>query len=446
MDYLIGLDIGTTAIKGVLMSVDGVVVEKMSGGYDYYGEENVKLLDPKRFTEICFSVIGRLAQSVKEGERVLAICSCCASGNLILLDEKNRPVTPIIAWQTAISQEDLAEFYSEKEKQEIYQMSGWPLGVNMPIAYLPAIRKYRSELLDKAKSIVMSAEYLNYALTGKWGIAHSMGTPSYLMDQENGVYNKKLLEKFGIADKFMPPIFDKGTVLGSVLPECADKLNLSPDTKVVLGSFDHPSGALGAGVFEEGEMLLSCGTSWVEFFPVTSRDFAISTNSLVDRFMLEGSTYCVMKSIPSISDKIDTLRHYYLGEISHKEYDELAKEAPLGSNGLRFSFTDEDYHIGKQYSKNDIARAIIEGAAVILKKNLDELEKCGLKAEKITMIGGISNSKVCVNIVSEVLERPVAVANGQVAGAVGSALLAGIGAGVYQDEKTAYSQITGSAF
>ena len=78
---------------------------------------------------------------------------------------------------------------------------------------------------------------------------------------------------------------------------------------------------MGSGVFEEGEMLLSCGTSWVEFFPVKSRKFAISTKGLVDRFMLDGSPYCVMKSITSISEKIDALRLHYLGEISHKEYD-----------------------------------------------------------------------------------------------------------------------------
>lgn len=440
MDYLIGLDIGTTAIKGALMTTGGSVTETFSGGYNYYGEKNIKLLNPKEFLDVCFSVIKSLADRLKDEDRVLAVCSCCASGNLILLDKENVPITPIIGWQTAISWEDSAEFYSDEEKQKLYKKVGWPVGVRMPIAYLPAIRKYNSELLEKAETITMSAEYLNFSLTGKWGISHSMGTPSYLMDQEKGVYNKNLLEKLGIADKFMPPIFDKGTVLGSVLPEIAKKLHLSTDTKVVLGSFDHPSGALGAGVFEEGEMLLSCGTSWVEFFPVKSRDLAISTKGLVDRFMLDGTPYCVMKSITSVSEKIDALRYHYLGDISHKEFDDFIKSSASGSNGLRFNFTDDDYKIDSKYSKGDIARAIIEGASLILKENLEALEKCGLRAEKITMIGGISNSKVCANVVSEVLERPVKVVNSQAAGAIGAALLAGVGAGIYENEKSAFKK------
>lgn len=441
MNYLIGLDIGTTAIKGVLVTVEGRVSKTFTGGYDYLIKDNQKLLDPEEFLNVCFSVIKNLTNSLVKEDKVLAVCSCCASGNLILLDKNNEPITPIIGWQTVVSEEDKNTFYTKAEQDEFYNIVGWPLSCCFPAVYLAAIKLHKPELIKSAGMVVMSAEYLNFALTGKWGISHSMGTPSFLMDQEKGTYNMPLLKKLGIENKNLPTIYHKGTVLGSVKPEIAEKLGLSTDTKIVLGSFDHPSGAMGSGVFEEGEMLLSCGTSWVEFFPVSSRDFAVSTRGLVDRFMLEGAPYCVMKSITSVSEKIDALRLHYLGKISHKEYDELIRGSSLGSNGLRFNFTEEDYTIDENYSKSDIARAIIEGAAFILKDNLEALEKCGLKAEKVTMIGGISNSADCVKIVSEVLGKPIRVANAQTAGAIGAALLGGIGVGVYKNEKQAYKVI-----
>lgn len=442
MDYLIGLDIGTTAIKGIIMSTEGKVLKTVTGGYNYYIDGTAKLLNPEEFLDTCFTVIKKLTDEKDEDDKVLSVCSCCASGNLILIDNKNQPITPIIGWQTVVSEEDKNAFYTKEEQDAFYKTVGWPISTMFPANYLAAIKLHQPELIDKAGKAAMSAEYLNFALTGKWGISHSMGTPFFLMNQEKGIYNKPLLEKLGIAEEKLPPIFDKGTILGTVTPEIAQKLGLSVDTKIVLGSFDHPSGAMGSGVFEEGEMLLSCGTSWVEFFPVSSREFAISTKGLVDRFMLNGSPYCVMKSITSVSEKIDALRLHYLGEISHKEYDDLAVASTIGCNGLRFNFTDDDYDIGKGYSKSDIARAIIEGAALILKANLEELEKCGLKAEKVTMIGGISNSKICVDIVSEILERPIKVANGQAAGAIGAALLGGIGVGIYENEKKAYEVIS----
>lgn len=440
MDYLIGLDIGTTAIKGIIMTTHGKVVKTFTGGYNYYGEENQKLLNPDEFLEVCFSVIKNLSAVINKGDRVLSVCSCCASGNLILLDKENKPITPIIGWQTTVPAEDKNAFYTKEELDAFYPTVGWPIGVGFPALYLAAIKLHRPDLLKRANMVTMSAEYLNFALTGKWGISHSMGTPFFLMNQAAGTYNSPLLDKFGIKEEQLPPIFDKGTVLGEIKPDVAEMLGLNSGTKVVLGSFDHPSGAMGSGVFKEGEMLLSCGTSWVEFFPVRSREFAISTGGLVDRFMLNGAPYCVMKSITSVSAKIDALREHYLGNISHEEYSELAEKSSLGCNGLRFYFTDEDYNIGAKYSKSDIARAIIEGAALILKENLENLEKKGLTAEKITMIGGISNSSVCVKIVSEVLERPVRVANGQAAGAIGAALLGGIGIGLFENEEEAFVQ------
>lgn len=440
MNCFIGLDIGTSAVKGAAMSEDGKVLGTVTGKYNYYGEDGQSLLNPQEFVDACFSVISELSSTYCKGMNVAAICPCCASGNLILLDNEDKPITPIIGWQTKIDKADRDYFFTEEEIDDLYKTVGWRLGLGFPVGYLAAIKLRRPELLDNTKTIAMSAEYLNFCLTGEWGISHSMGTPFYLLDQEKGTYNIPLLKKLGIEDKNFPPIYDKGTAIGTLLPEVSEKLGLSTDTRVVLGSFDHPSGATGSGVYEEGEMLLSCGTSWVEFFPVSTREFAISTKALVDRFMLSGSPYCVMKSIASISAKIDALRKHYLGHISHKEFDVLCEGSKLGCNGLVFNFTDDDFNLDKEYSKCDIARAIIESAALKLKENLKAVRECGLRADKITMIGGITNSGTCVKIVAEVLGQDITVVNGQAAGAVGACMLAGIGVGNYRDEKDAFEK------
>lgn len=439
MNCLIGLDIGTSAVKGVVLSTDGKILETRTEEFTYFGkDENERLINPKDFVDQCFTVIKKLADSVKNEYHISAISYCHASGNTLLLDKDNKPLIPIIGWQTAIAREDLDEFYTAEELSELYKIVGWPVGTHFSTATIPAIKKYRPDIIEKTATVTMGGEYLNFCLTGKWGISHSMATPFFLADQEKGEYYKPLLKKLGIANKFLPPIYDKGTVLGNVLPEIAEKLSLSSDTKIVLGTFDHPSGASGAGVFEEGEMLLSCGTSWVEFFPVPTRQRAISVGALVDRFMLKGNEYCVMKSLPSISVKINKLRKDLLGEISHKEFDVLSVQAPKGSNGLRFNFDDGDIALAEGHTKGDIARAITESAALMLKEELAVLREKGLKADHVTMIGGITNSDVCVKIVSDILEVPITVVNGQAAGAVGAALLAGIGVGIYEDEKDAY--------
>ena len=443
MEFFIGLDIGTSAVKGALMRKDGAVITTKSAPFSYVVDGTAKLLDPAHFSETCFSVIRALSEQA-DG-RVASICSCCAAGDPLFLDADMKPMTKIIGWQSQIPQSDLDAVYTKEEQDAFYPRVGWPLLTCFPAADLAEIKLHRPELLENAAMLVMHAEYLNFLLTGKWGISQSMGTPGYLMDQEKGAYSEFMLERFGLREDMLPPIYDKGTVLGTVLPDMAAKLGLDGECAVVLGSFDHPSGALGAGVLEPGQLLLSCGTSWVELFPVEDRAHAISTGGLVDRFALNGPKWCVMKSLESVSDKIDRLREHFFGRVPHKVFDGLAGEGEPGCRGLRFDFTDDDFARAAGFDKREIARAILESAARLLADNLAELEGCGLYAKSVTAIGGITNSKIATGIVEKVIERPLNVVNGQSAGAVGSCLLAGMGLGVYKDEHEAFETMIRSA-
>lgn len=437
MKCFIGLDIGTSAIKGAIVSQDGMVLGTAHGPFEYFNKNGGKLLDTEHFLSVCYDVIAALAKSKGDYE-IAAICPCCASGNMTLLDKDNKPLIPIIGWQSNVDAEEAATYYTDEEKLEIYNKVGWRPGRGFTAIWLPYIKKHMPSLFEKINFVCMSAEYLVYSLTGSWGISQSMGTPFYLMDQEKGVYNKWILDRLGITENMLPPIYDKGTVIGKTK---AGIDGIPAGVPVVLGSFDHPSCATGAGVYEPGEMLLSCGTSWVELFPVETREKAQKAAFLIDRFMLDGAPYCVMTSVASLSIKIDALREHFLGKISHKAFDEYAASAPKGCNGLEFNFTEEDYKKGKNFDKGCIARAIIEGAAKLLAANLKKVEERGLKAEKITMVGGITNSDLCVKIVAETLGMDISVVNGISAGAVGAAMLAAIGEGTFKNEKDAFAKM-----
>lgn len=438
MDCFIGLDIGTSAVKGALISEQGETLALESGEFAYYEQDGGRLMKPEEFLAVCFSVIKKLADK-SQGNRIAAICPSCASGNLIFLDKNYLPITPVIGWQSVVDKEEFAGYYTEHEREEIYTAVGWHARNSFPIAYLPWFFKHKREIITNAGMICMSAEYLNYALTGAWGISQSMATPFYLLNQEEGRYNKQLLERFGITEKQLPPVYDKGTKIGSVREDLKSSIGAA-GAAVVLGSFDHPSCATGAGVFDCGEMLLSCGTSWVEFFPVKERAAALRAGMLTDRFMINSTPYCAMSSLTSFSVKIDRLRKKLLGDISHKEFDTLAAQSFAGADGLLVDFACEE--VNKPVSeRRHAARAIIEGAARLLKENLAEAEKKGFRADRITMAGGITNSAVCVKIIAETLGRDIRVVNGVSAGAAGSAMLAGIGVGKFKDERDAFKKM-----
>lgn len=441
MNCFIGLDIGTSAVKGVALSQDGKVLAEASGAFRYKKDDNSSLLEPSHFVQVCCDVIKKLSAGVGSDYQIAAICPCGASGNLVFLDAEMKPITDIIGWQSSIEEEELSAYYTEEDKNRVYQTVGWPAINSFPVAYFPWIRQNRPDILERSSRICMSVEYLNFKLTGKWGIAPSMGTPFYLMDQEKGVYAPTTLAKFGISEEKLPPIYDKGTVLGTVTSTTAESLGLSEDTVIVLGSFDHPSCATGAGVYECDEVLLSCGTSWVEFFPVESRERAIATGFLVDRYMLDGAPYCVMSSIASLSVKIDALKDRYLKGASYAEVDALASSSEKGCGGLEFDFTDADFTKAEGCERRHIARAIYESAARLLSKNFAEAEEKGLCTSKVTMVGGITNSRVCMQIIADTIQKDIKVVNGVLSGAAGAAMLAGIGAKVFRNEKDAFSKM-----
>ncbi len=439
MKCYIGLDIGTSAIKGVLLSQSGEILATESGQFEYCLQDRAKLMKPDMFLKTCFDVIKRLAEY--PDAEVAAICPSGASGNLILLDECFSPMTPIIGWQSKICESEFNTYFSCKKQEEIYRKVGWPAINSFPLAYLMWMKKNRPELIENSAMICMHIEYLNFALCGKFGISHSMGTPFYLIDQQNGEYNKELLRLLDISEEKLPAIHNKGYVLGNVTEDVAGRLKVGKNTKIVLGTFDHPSGAVGAGVFEKGDMLLSCGTSWVELFPAESREEAIQTGSLTDRFLLSGMPYCIMRSLESVSEKMAKYRTYFFGDISFADFDAYAEKSKLGCNGLSFDLSCGDYEKAEGFAKSDIARAIIESAAKLLSEHLSDIESLGVEAKRITIIGGITNSPVCIRIIAESIGREVRSINGVSAGAVGSAIVAAVGIGDFESEKICFEKM-----
>lgn len=442
MDYLIGLDIGTSSVKGVLMTTEGQVVKNSRGAFTYkkVGVAGCELV-AEEYLEVCLSTIRELADSASDGV-VKSVCASSASGNLVLLDEEHKPATGIIGWQDGRVSEEARELFTDLDKDTFYDCIGWSFDFEtFPLAQLCYIKKHNPKLLEQCSAVCMSTEYLYYELTGKWGISTSAGTPFFLIDQKKGQYVDDLLAKLGISKEKLPPIMPCGEVLGGIKKEMAEACGLPEGTPVVLGSFDHPSAARGVGVLKEGEMLLSCGTSWVVFLPVASREKAVAARLLVDPFLSEkGGCWAVMSSLASLSGKIYRYVERYIDNSKDAFFilSQLCALSQPGANGLCINPKEEpdDEKILK-YPKQDIARAIMEGTVLLLKNKLDILKGKGFKADSAVMVGGPSEDPMWRTLIEEICGISVRVVHASFAGAVGAAVLAGIGVGIYESEEKA---------
>lgn len=434
MNFFIGLDIGTSSVKGVLMSVDGKIEACKTKKHNYYEDSAFKVLDADKFCDSCFEVIKELDESLSEDDRVVSLCASGASGNLMFVKD-GKAFSPVYGWQNSFDEKITEKNLSSVTRDDVYKTVGWPKLNSFPLAALSYIKETNPELINKSDTVCMHIEYLNYKLTGKWGITPSMGTPFYLIDQEKAEYKKEYLDLLGIREEQLPPIMKLCSVLGGVTYEASEKTGLKEGTQVVLGSFDHPSAARGAGVFDEDEILISCGTSWVVFIPFSNRSKPQSKKILTDPFMHPYGNWCGMKSMTSVAETIEKFTAKYLGDVSYEEFDKLSNESVLGANGL---IIDDENSDVSGYEKSDIARAIMESIARRLDSFLTVLE---VDAKVIKLVGGITNSPVWCKVISEVTGKEVEVVNGEHAGAVGSAIMAGVGIKVYKSEKGAFYNI-----
>ena len=184
MNYLIGLDIGTSSVKGVLMREDGKVRKTVHGSFIYTKTRDGGVeMDAEAFVEVCITAIRELAQAA-DGT-VMAICASAASGNLVILDKENQPVTPIYNWQDKRVTTEAKEVLGDMDLDTFYRKIGWPFSYKtFPLAMLCYVKMHTPEKLENCGRVCMSTEYLYYRLTGKWGLSTSAGTPFYLIDQK----------------------------------------------------------------------------------------------------------------------------------------------------------------------------------------------------------------------------------------------------------------------
>lgn len=429
--YSIGLDIGTSSVKGVLIDNENrTIVRKSKRVFEYLTDNNGKVeIIPSVFVDTCIGCISELASDF-DGESIRAMCFGSASGNLLLLDENHVPLSNIINWQDTRTENEVETVLGKDfDYQKYFESTGWMFdGKTFPLASLCRLKVTNPEILSEASYITMSTEYLIYILTGKWGISTSSGTPFYLIDQRKHEYNDDILNVFSFRHNQLPPIMNTGDIIGYTSELLPERYGIPAGVPVVSGAFDHPSAARGAGILKPGELLLSCGTSWVGFFPVSDRRTAEMNHMLIDPFLSDdGGCWAGMVSIASISALIEGFIKKYVSDTKDMfaDLDRYASLSCLGSHGLKVYLDDSDnpeYILS--FAKEDISRALMECVASKIGKCISSLDFGDTGINKLIMVGGPSESPVWASVISEILGIDVEAGYGSFTGAFGSSLIA----------------------
>ena len=312
-----GLDLGTSTIKAVRCNPVYGLVGKSSREVEILSPEpGRKEIDAEKYFSTVLELIQELA--ALSAEPVAAIAWDAASGNTLLCDRNAKPLTPALSWL------DTRLDWLPPETWQVREVTGWPRISSFPLMHLEYFRRNMPMTLRSAH-VTMLNEWLSWRLTGERGIDFSSATPFYLVNQTARRYQQDYLDYFRITTAQLPDLVATGTTIGMLKKEYASGA-LSAQTRVVAGSFDHPSGARAAGISKPGELLLSFGTSWVGFYPVLTRE-EIPPHELVDPFQsASGGCWGGMFSLAGAGLEIAEFVHTRYGN-TPEAFDEFNREA-----------------------------------------------------------------------------------------------------------------------
>ncbi len=453
---LIGFDLGTSAIKALLTDTGGCVLALASRRVDIlHPEPKIYELEAGPYYHDICSIIRELLVKVENPKDIRALSFCGATGNTILLDKDFNPLGNVINWLDTRTAGKEAELWPELDVERVYRTVGWPFIGAFPLANLGWYKQFKPDVWENARYCAMLNDYIYYRLCGRLVVDPSKATTFYLQEQESRKWDRHLLDFLELDEGALPKILPSGTAAGTITPKAAEETGLDTDTLVVTGSFDHPAAARSTGVFEEGDVLISAGTSWVAFTPVTDRETGLTGKMLVDPFLSPPGCWGAMFSLPAVAEKMNIYLENRIGsgegESILGRFNRLAGEAEPGAGGFCLNLLKQPYAEMKDAVKNipeeiqdkNIARALMEGVVFFIRNRVDTLTGLiGKPVGRIVLTGGPTKSPVWPSILADVLGRPVVIpVTGQHAGAMGAVIFAGIGAGIYDNERAGYSRV-----
>ena len=452
MKYVIGLDLGSTAVKGVAITEAGEImsVERETIEFGQGTRQSVYELPVDDYVQLLCSLLGKL---IAKRHALASIAWVTAGGNLILLDKQGRALAPMMSWldkrplDGSIDQELAAIPASE-----VYRTVGWPLAPQFPLGRLLWIRKNHPELLHKARRVCMNNDYLGHYLTGIWALDDSTATTFYLYDQVKKTVSREQLALAGLHSEQISPLLPSGARLGPLTPEVCRRYSLDCGAapEVVLGSFDHPGAARATGLRKLSQLMFSCGTSWVGCMVLPDRETGLERQLLLDPFTSSsGGSWFGMFSEAGLGRHFDSWVSEFLARfrpgssLDLRLFDQLASRADGSGvpivDPVQQPLDDALYaQLDGMYSSEAIARAVLEGVVFRFKLLMQTKGLSIDNVDEIFLVGGPTESSLWPQIIADCFERPVLIRFGQTAGAVGAALMAagGIGMRLELQERT----------
>ena len=461
MQYLMAIDAGTGSVRAVIFDTKGnqiAVAQKEWIHLEVEGVPNSMTFDTESNWELtvwCIQESLRIANL--QGSSIVAVSATSMREGIVLYDKEGEALWGVANVDARADAEVrfLKETYKGIE-EEFYKISGqtFALGALPRILWL---KNNDPELYEKVASISMIGDWILAKLSGIIATDPSNGGTTGIYSLNKRDWDTSMAEKVGIKADIFPPSLEPGTVMGTVTVEAAALTGLSTSTKVVMGGGDVQLGAAGLGIVKEGQVAILGGSFWQQVVNIKSdtvppENMSVRVNPHVIKGLsqAEGITFfsgLVMRWFRDAFCEIEKQEAKERGIDTYTVLEEKAKEVPVGSHGILPIFSDSMkygkwYHAAPAFinlsidpevcNRASMFRSLQENACIVSALNLEKIKEfSNLDIKEIVFAGGASKGELWCQILADVTGCKVKVPKVTEATALGAAMAAGVGAGIY---------------
>ena len=449
--YYIGVDLGTSALKLVMMKGSGELVKTVSKEYPlYFPRSGWSEQKPEDWF-----------LAVKEGLKELAACAdekiagISFGGQmhgLVILDKDDNVLRPAILWNDGRSTEETDYLNNVIGKEKLSKLTANIAFAGFTAPKILWVKNNEPEIFEKIAKIMLPKDYISYMLSGNFSTDYSDASGMLLLDVKNKKWSKEMIDICSISEDMLPKLYESYEPVGDIKPELAKELGLNEGIKIVAGAGDNAAAAIGTATVGEGACNISLGTSGTVF--ISSKNFGVDNFNALHSFAHADGNYHLMGCMLSAA----SCNKWWMEEILKTK--DFAKEQSnidnLGENnvfflpylmGERSPHNDPDAagtFIGMRMDtkREDMTLAVFEGVTFALRDSLEVARSLGIKIEKTMICGGGAKSPLWKKLVANILNVEVDVPMSEEGPGFGAAILAAVGCGEYESvEKAAKSII-----
>lgn len=447
MNCLMGIDLGTSSVKCLLVTEQGDKVSSYSVDYDIsvphsgYAEQSPRMWWDS--TVQCIAAV--LKKSGVHSNEILGIGLSGQMHGTVLLDRQNRVLYPAILHCDGRSKPELDELFQSFAPDYFAKINFNPLFSGSQPASLLWMKRHCPEIYPQIARVLLPKDYIRFCLTGEIGTELTDASGSLFLDLRERRWSRGIIEQFGLSEEQFPPIHNSEEIAGYIMEEAAVQTGLNKGTPVVFGAGDQSAQALGNGVIHPGTATSNIGTAGQIFTPTATPIYnpKLSTNSfchLQDRWYVMGAILNAGLAVKWVTSQV--IRNESLQELDRlaagREYIEKSPVFLPYLCGERTPYMNPNakgmfFGLTLEHSYLHIYHAVMEGVVFALKDSIAELVALGIRIDRIIASGGGARSDLWLQMQADIFNSEISTtASGDQAN-LGAAILAAVGCGVYSN-------------